>query len=77
MEGIASMLDNSTVQKQIKSAVQPIGRMIYNEIYLYLWFICIYMVLLLMGVIANLYFLYRFVFREYKFVQDPIVFSMA
>lgn len=59
MDGISSMLDNIAVQKQIKSAVQPIGRMIYNEIYIYLWFICVYMVLLLVGVILNFYYLYR------------------
>ena len=59
MDGLSSMLDNTAIQKQIKSAVQPIGRMIYNEIYLYVWFICIYMVLVLVGVIMNLYFLCR------------------
>jgi hypothetical protein len=59
MDGISCMLDNSSIQKQIKSAVQPIGRMIYNEIYLYLWFICVYMVLLLVGVILNFYYLCR------------------
>ena len=37
--------------------IHPVGQIIYNEFYVYLWFICIYHVFLIFLVLANLYFL--------------------
>jgi cell division protein FtsB len=49
------------IKKEIKETVKPIVTTIYNEIYLYLWFICIYHVFLIFIVLANLYLLLRLI----------------
>jgi len=49
------------IKKEIKEIVKPIVTTIYNEIYLYLWFICIYHVFLIFIVLANLYLLLRLI----------------
>jgi hypothetical protein len=57
MDGIFELLDKQDIQSQIKSVVSPIGTMIYNELYIYIWFICIYNVFLFLIVVFNLYLL--------------------
>jgi len=46
---------NEDLQKQVKEVIKPVGNMMYNEIYPYLWFICIYNVFLLFIILANLF----------------------
>jgi len=59
------LFDKNDIQTQIKSVVSPIGTMIYNEIYIYIWFICIYNVFLFLIVVLNLYLLLQwFRFRN-------------
>jgi hypothetical protein len=65
MESILEMFDKNEVQSQIKSVVAPIGTMIYNELYIYIWFICIYNVFLFLIVVLNFYLLLRY-FSETK-----------
>ena len=52
---------DENIKKEIKEIVKPIVTTIYNEIYLYLWFICIYHVFLIFIVLANLYLLLRLI----------------
>lgn len=65
MDSILEMFDKNEVQSQIKSVVAPIGTMIYNELYIYIWFICIYNVFLFLIVVLNFYLLLRY-FSENK-----------
>ena len=46
---------NEDLQKQVKEVIKPVGNMMYNEIYPYVWFICIYNVFLLFIILANLF----------------------
>jgi hypothetical protein len=46
---------NEDIHKEVKEIIKPLGNMMYNEIYLYIWFICIYNVLLLFLILANLF----------------------
>jgi hypothetical protein len=56
---------NEDIRKDVKEIIKPLGLMLYNEMYLYLWFICIYNVLLLFVVLANLFLLIKlFQYRE-------------
>jgi len=48
---------DENIKKEINEIVKPIVTTIYNEIYMYLWFICIYHVFLIFIVLANLYLL--------------------
>jgi hypothetical protein len=45
-------------QEIYKDAVKPIVNVVYNEIYIYVWFICIYNVFLIFIILTNLYYLY-------------------
>jgi cytochrome c oxidase assembly factor CtaG len=42
------------IQRYIKMCMRPIVRIIYNEIYPYIWFICIYNIFLIFLTLANL-----------------------
>ena len=46
---------NEEIKKDIKEMVYPIGEMIYNEIYVYIWLICLYHVFLIFIILAILY----------------------
>jgi hypothetical protein len=59
MNNILKFMESSDFKKQAKEIVYPIGQMIYNEIYIYIWFICLYNVFLIFLVLANLFLLIR------------------
>jgi hypothetical protein len=60
--GFASTVRNSCleffqkedIQHYVKEIMRPIVHIIYNEIYPYIWFICIYNVFLIFLTLANL-----------------------
>lgn len=58
MNNFIDYLEKNDFKKQLKTVVHPIGRMIYNEIYVYIWFICIYLVFLLVAVLFNTYLVF-------------------
>ena len=72
---IQNYLETASFKKQIKNAIQPIGKLIYNEIYVYIWFICIYNVFLLFLVLTNLFLLLLYVRTKYTPVGSvsPII----
>jgi hypothetical protein len=53
MDGIAELLESGEFKKHIKNVVYPLGTMVYNELYIYIWFICIYNVFLIFLVVTN------------------------
>jgi hypothetical protein len=57
---------NENIRKNIKEVLTPISNLVYNEIYPYIWFICIYHVILIFIVLVNLYLLIRL------FILSPI-----
>jgi hypothetical protein len=54
------------VKKYIKETIHEIGIIIYNEMYLYVWFICLYHVFLIFLVLANLFILLKFLTEKNK-----------
>ena len=54
MLGYLAFLEKEENKAQLKKIVQPLGTMIYNELYVYLWIICVYNVVLLFLLVANL-----------------------
>jgi hypothetical protein len=50
---------NEDIRQDMKTVIQPLGGMLYNEIYPYLWFLCIYHVFLTFLVLAILILLLR------------------
>lgn len=57
---------NEDTRKDIKEILTPLGEIIYNEIYAYLWVICFYSIFLFVLVLANLYLLLKIL----NFVRD-------
>lgn len=52
---LGSILSNNNVKEHIRTAATHIGPLVYGELSIYVWFICIYNLLLLFLIIANLY----------------------
>ena len=50
---------NEDTRKNVKEMLKPVTNIIYNEMYYYIWFICIYNVLLLFIIIVNLVLLIK------------------
>ena len=54
------------LSRYIKKLVKPIVLNIYNEIYTYIWFICLYNVFLIFITLANLILLYKLYIKNFK-----------
>jgi hypothetical protein len=52
---------NEDTRKNIQEIIKPVVSIIYNEVYVYLWFICFYNVFLIFIVLANLFLLLRLI----------------
>jgi hypothetical protein len=50
---------NEDIRKDVKEMVKPIVQIVYNELYLYIWFICFYNVFLIFIILANLFLLLK------------------
>lgn len=58
-DSIVDFIQSEDLRKNLYNVVQPIYKNLYNELYPYLWFICIYMVILTFIILANLVLLIR------------------
>ena len=54
---------DENIQKSIKNGLKSMTQIIYNEMYVYVWFICIYHVLLVIIVLTNLVLLAKMMLR--------------
>ena len=52
---VADFFKNEDIKRDIKDVIKPVVKFIYDEIYIYLWFICIYNVFFILVVLAILY----------------------
>lgn len=50
---------NEDIRKDIKELLKPLVNIVYNELYLYIWLICVYNILLFFAILAILFLLYR------------------
>ena len=50
---------NEDIRRDVKEMLKPIVRNIYDEIYLYIWFISFYHVILIFITLVNLFLLLR------------------
>ena len=50
---------NNSLKRELADFLKPVVQLIYNEIYLYIWFICIYSIFLMIVTLANLFVLLR------------------
>ena len=52
-------LKNEEIKKDVKDIIRPIVDMIYNEVHVYILFICLYLVFIFLIILANLYLLVK------------------
>ena len=64
---ISEWLKNEDIQRNFRKASNAIVAAIYNDIYIYIWFICIYNIFLLIIVVINMYILIRLWMGGYQF----------
>lgn len=57
---------NEDIKQNLQEIIKPVVDIIYNEVYLYLWFICIYIVFLTFIILANLFLLIRLLQQQSK-----------
>jgi hypothetical protein len=62
---------NEDTRKNVRDIIKPIVNIIYNEIYVYIWFICIYNVFLIFIVLVNLFLLLKWINKPKNF--SPII----
>ena len=56
---ISEWLKNEDIQRNFRKASGAVATAIYNEMYVYIWFICVYNIFLLIVVVINLYLLVK------------------
>ncbi len=64
---IAEWLKNEDIQRNFRKASNAVVTAVYNEVYVYIWFICIYNIFLLIIVAINLYLLVHVLKRDGHF----------
>lgn len=52
---------NEEICKNIREMLKPLVTIVYNELYLYIWAICLFNIFLIIIVLANLYLLFRII----------------
>ena len=50
-EKLLQFFKNEDMKRHMKEMIQPIGTIIYNELFIYIWLICIYNVVLFFVII--------------------------
>lgn len=58
-DSIIDFIKSEDIKRDFYSVVQPVYTNIYNELYPYLWFICIYIVIITFIILVNLVLLIR------------------
>jgi type IV secretory pathway component VirB8 len=58
-ESCIEFFQNEDIRKVIIEVVKPIRESVYNELYMYIWLICIYNVFLIVIIVANLFLLLK------------------
>jgi hypothetical protein len=64
-------LKNEDIKKDLKELMKPLGNLVYNELYLYIWFICLYNVFLIFINLAIL-FLLLWAIKKKKLFTDTV-----
>jgi hypothetical protein len=54
---LADFFKNEDIKRDVKDVIKPVVSFIYDEIYVYIWLICLYNVFFILVVLAILYLL--------------------
>ncbi len=62
---------NEDMRRNITDIIKPIRESIYNELYVYIWFICVYNVFLMFIIITNTFLLFK-ILSKTRYMGLPI-----
>jgi hypothetical protein len=60
-ESFIEIFKSEDSKRNMKEIIKPIGQLVYNEIYVYLWLLCFYHVFFIFIVLANLFLLLKLI----------------
>jgi hypothetical protein len=63
---LSDIFKNEDIKRDVKEVIKPVVSFIYDEIYVYIWFICLYNVFFILIVLAILYLLIQMPHRIQK-----------
>jgi hypothetical protein len=55
---------NEDIKRDVKDIIKPVVSFIYDEIYVYIWFICLYNVFFILIVLAILYLMIQMIHKQ-------------
>jgi hypothetical protein len=58
-DSFVEFLQNNEIRKNIKEIIKPVGNLVYNEVYIYIWIICIYNIFLIVLFLIIIYLLLK------------------
>lgn len=69
-ESFIEFFKSEDTKRNVKEWIKPIGQLVYNEIYVYLWLLCFYHVFFIFIVLANLFLLLKLIGMNQKLYMD-------
>ena len=72
-DSFVDFFKNEDIKRDVKKIIRPIGALLYNELYIYIWFICIYHVFFLFILLANFFLLSKLLYNVEKLRISRII----
>jgi hypothetical protein len=69
-ETCLQFFQNEDIRKEIKEIIKPIASVVYNEISLYIWLLCLYSIFLIFITLANLFLLVKIYINKKHIIFD-------
>ena len=58
------LFKNEDIKRDIKAVIRPIVSLVYDEMYIYIWFICLYNVFFILIVLAILFLIIQLLQKQ-------------
>lgn len=69
-ESVIEFFKSEDSKRNMKEMIKPIGEILYNEIYIYIWLICFYHIFFIFIVLANLFLLLKLIGMNNKIYME-------
>jgi hypothetical protein len=69
-ESVIEFFKSEDSKRNMKEMIKPIGEIVYNEIYSYIWLICFYHIFFIFIVLANLFLLLKLIGMNNKIYME-------
>jgi hypothetical protein len=69
-ESVIEFFKSEDSKRNMKEMIKPIGEIVYNEIYIFIWLICFYHIFFIFIVLANLFLLLKLIGMNNKIYME-------